>query len=177
VGILALDPRAVVCSRRARTIAAPFDGSEVQMAEIKTPTPAAIVLMASGALALVGSFLDFTGVGDFGASAWSSGNFPVVTLMALFALISGVVIALTRFAGVQLPAQVAGFSWTQVHLVLGFFAALYALAFLVVKTGGTDRKIGFWLILIACIGSLVGAILLQKEGTSAGPGRPAPPAA
>jgi len=149
------------------------------MAEIKTPTPAAIVLMASGAVALIGSFLDFQGFEDFGASAWSSGNFPVVTLMALFALVSGAVIALTRFAGVQLPAQVAGFSWTQIHLVLGFFAALYALAFLVVKIGA-DRKIGFWLILIGCVGSLVGAIMLTKEPTAAagpGPGRPAPPVA
>jgi len=147
------------------------------MAEIKTPTPAAIVLMASGAVALVGSFLDFFGNDFGGASAWSSGLFPIATLMVIFAVVSGAVIALTRFAGVQLPSQVAGFSWMQIHLVLGFFAALYALAYLVVKTGGADRKIGFWLVLIACIGSLVGAIMLQKEGTSTGPGPSSPPTA
>ncbi len=149
------------------------------MAEIKTPTPAAIVLMASGAVALLGSFLDFFGAGGDSRSAWSNGFglFPTATLMALFVVVSGVVIALTRFAGVQLPAQVAGFSWTQIHLVLGFFATLYALSYLVVKTGGLDREVGFWLVLVACIGSLVGAILLRNEGTATpGPGGP-PPAA
>ena len=142
------------------------------MAENKPPTPAAIVLMAAGAVALVGSFLDFFGDDFRSASAWSDGLFPIATLMVIFAVVSGAVIALTRFAGVQLPTQVAGFSWTQIHLVLGFFAALYALAYLVVKTGGADRKIGFWLVLIACIASLVGAIMLRNEGTSAAPGPP-----
>lgn len=144
------------------------------MAEIKTPTPAAIVLMAAGAVALLGSFLDFFGYGSDSRSAWSDGFglFPIATLMVVFVVVSGAVIALTRFAGVQLPAQVAGFSWTQIHLVLGFFATLYALAYLVVKTGGADRKVGFWLVLIACIASLVGAIMLRNEGTSAAPGSP-----
>lgn len=149
------------------------------MADQRTPTPAEIVIMASGAVALVGSFLDFTGFEDFGSSAWSSGSFPVVTLMAIFAVISGVVVALRRFAGVALPGQWLGFSWPQIHLVLGFFAALYALAFLVLDTAA-DKKIGFWLILIGCVGSLVGAIMLTKEPTAAagpGPGRPAPPVA
>lgn len=144
------------------------------MADQKAPTPAEIVIMAGGGVALIGSFLKFQGVEDFGSSSWASGNFPVVTLMTLFALISAVVVAL-RFAGVSLPDRVLGFSWPQIHLILGFFAALYALAFLVVKFGGADRKIGFWLVLIGCLGSLVGAFLLQKErGTVGGGGAPGP---
>ena len=147
------------------------------MADQRTPTPAEIVIMAGGAVALVGSFLDFIGVDDFGSSAWASGNFPVVTLMAILATISGVVVALRRFAGVSLPQTWVGFTWNQIHLVIGFFATLYAVAFLLLDTAG-DKKIGFWLILIGCIATLVGAIMLDKEGAStAGPGRPAPPPA
>ena len=48
-------------------------------------------------------------------------------------------------------------------MVLGFFAALYALAWLIKNKGGLDFGIGFWFILIGCIASLVGAVLLLRE--------------
>jgi hypothetical protein len=139
-----------------------------RMADQKTPTPAEITIMAGGAVALVGSFFTFIGNGDFGVSAWGGGNFPVVTLMALFAFVMAVQIALTKFTGVNLPS-IPGFTWVQVHLALGFFAALYALGFLIVKISGEDRKIGFWLVFIGCIGAFVGAILLSKERSGGAP--------
>ena len=108
------------------------------------PTTAEIVILASGAVALVFSFFDFFGVGDAGASVWKSGLFPVATLMVIFAVISAVVVGL-KVMGVALPANVLGFTWPQIHLELGFFAALYAVAYLIVKTAA-DRKIGFWMI-------------------------------
>ena len=144
------------------------------MADQKAPTPAEIVIMAAGAVALIGSFLKFIGVGDIGKSAWGSGNFPIATLMVIFVVVMAVQIALTKFTNVNLP-EIPGFSWVQVHLALGFVAALYAIAYLVVKTGGFERKIGFWLILIGCIGAFVGAILLSKE--RAGGAAPRPPTA
>jgi hypothetical protein len=140
------------------------------------PTPGEITIMVAGVVALIASFLDFYGLGDSGVSVWSSGLFPVATLMVIFVIIMAVHVALTRFASVNLPDQVAGFSWLQIHLVLGFFATLYALAYLVVKTGGADRKIGFWLILASCIAALVGAILLSKERAGGG-ASPTPPTA
>jgi hypothetical protein len=130
---------------------------------VKTkPTTAEIVILASGAVALVFSFFKF--LGD--TSAWGSPLlFPLATLPALLAALSAVVIGL-KLAGVSLPANVLGFTWPQIHLELGFFAALIAVCWLITDTLGADRKIGFWLILIGSIGSLVGAILLRNEGAS-----------
>lgn len=142
----------------------------------KKPSPAEIVILASGAVALIFSFFKFFGVGDFGVSAWGSGLFPIATLMVIFVVAMAVVVALGLF-GVTLPAQVAGFTWKQIHLVLGFFATLYAVAFLIVDNGGSDRKIGFWGVLIGCIGALVGAIMLQRESATAGGSTGGPPTA
>ena len=162
----------------------------------KTVTPGELTIMASGAVALVFSFFDFYGGpdvpevelptgrtlgGSTGLSAWSSGLFPVATLMVIFCVLMGLHVALTKFANVHVPETVAGFTWTQIHLVLGFVAALYAIAFLIVKKGGgTDTKIGFWMIFLACIGALVGAVLLRNEREGARPSppsSPSPPAA
>ncbi|HEY7106240.1 MAG TPA: hypothetical protein VH986_07540 [Acidimicrobiia bacterium] len=150
------------------------------MPDSKTPTPGEITIMAGGAVALIGSFLHFysvdTSFGSGSVSAWGSGLFPVATLMVIFAVISAVLVAVTKFANVQLPERVLTFTWTQVYLVLGFFAALYAIAYLLVNKGGYDFGIGFWLILIGCLASLVGAILLLRErATTSGPGSPGVP--
>ncbi len=143
------------------------------MADQRTPTPGEIVIMASGVVALIFSFFDFFG-SDFGGgrSAWGSGFFPIATLMVIFVVVMAAQIALTKLAGVALPDLPAGFTWEQVHLALGFFAALYALAWLIVDAGLLDRKVGFWLIFVSCIAAFVGAILLQRERAAAGPGRP-----
>jgi hypothetical protein len=160
-------------------VAVPFLGTS-QTTEVlsvkKKPTPAEIVIMASGAVALIFSFFKFYGAGDFGTSAWGSGLFPTATLMAIFAAAMAVVVALGVF-GVSLPDRIVGFTWNQIHLVLGFFAALYAVAYLVVNTGLADKKVGFWGVLIGCLGALAGAIMLQREGSTSGAPPSAPPAA
>ena len=149
------------------------------MPDPKNPTPGEITVMAGAAVALIGSFLDFYSLDFAGASddrsTWSSGLFPVATLMVIFAVIIGVLVALTKFANMRLPDRIAGFTWDQIYLVLGFFAALYAVAYLLVDKGAYDYGIGFWLVLIGCIASFVGAILLQRE--RAGSRRPGSPGA
>lgn len=145
------------------------------MPESKSPTPGEITIMAGGVVALIFSFFRFYSLpsasiagrsfGGGGVSAWSSGLFPVATVMVILAVISAVVVALKKFTSVSLPDRVMGFTWEQIHLVLGFFAALYAVAFLLVDKGGYDFGIGFWFVLIGCIASLVGAILLLRERT------------
>jgi hypothetical protein len=152
------------------------------MPDSKTPTPGEITIMAGGAVALIGSFLHFysydTGFSSGGISAWGSGLFPVATLMVIFAIVSAVLVALTKFANVRLPDPVMTFSWTQIYLALGFFAAVYAIAYLLVNKGGASFGIGFWLILVGCIASLVGAVLLLRERAGAGsPGAGGPPTA
>ncbi|MET0626883.1 MAG: hypothetical protein ABW033_00320 [Acidimicrobiia bacterium] len=141
------------------------------MASSTSPTPGEITILASGAIALIFSFFDFYTVGDTGANVWSSGLFPLAALMAIFVMIMALQIALAKFTRVTLPSRPLGFTWEQIHLVLGFFATLYAVAFLLNDRGfGTSFGIGFWAILIACVASLIGAVLLQKERAgSAGP--------
>lgn len=146
----------------------------------KNPSPGEITMMAGGAVALIFSFFAFykqdsVTIGDqsFGGdslSAWSSGLFPAATLMVVFAAVVAVLVALTRFANVKLPAPPFGFTWEQIYLVLGFFATLYALAYLLVdRGGGVSLGIGYWFVLIGSVATLVGAILLLKErATSSG---------
>jgi hypothetical protein len=155
----------------------------------KKVTPGEITIMAAGAVALIFSFLDFYGGPDIpetelpngetiggggGFSLWSSGLLPVGTLMVIFCVVMALHIALTKFTTVNVPERVAGLTWTQIHLVLGFFAALYAVAFLL--TEGGEKEIGFWLVFLACIAAFAGAILLRKEREGASPAPPAPPA-
>ena len=88
----------------------------------RTPTPGEIVIMAAGVVALIFSFFDFYGADGFGKSVWGSGFFPIATLMVIFVIVMAVQIALTKFANVNLPPRPLGFTWEQIHLVLGFFA-------------------------------------------------------
>ena len=71
----------------------------------KNPTPAEIVVMAGAGAAFLFSFFPFySGRGGVGnISAWGSGLFPVATLIVLFAVAAGVLVALVRFANVQYP--------------------------------------------------------------------------
>lgn len=124
--------------------------------ERKPPTTGEIVIMAAAVVVLVGSFLDFAG----GTNAWGSGSLPIVTLIPIYGVIMGAEVALTKLAQVELPTRVAGFTWEQIHLLLGFFAALMAITWLFAVT---SRGAGLWLLLVGSIGSLVGAVLLQQE--------------
>jgi hypothetical protein len=123
----------------------------------KQPTPGEIIILAAGAVMLIASFLDFAG----DATSWSSGAFPIVTLIPIYGVVMAAHIALTKFANVQLPDRVGTFTWEQVHLVLGLFAALMALGWLI--SGIDDTGIGFWLLLLGSIGLVVGAVMLQRE--------------
>jgi hypothetical protein len=142
------------------------------MPDSKNPTPGEITVMGGGLVALIGSFLDFyeVDIGTFseGQNAWSSGLFPVATLMVIFAVIMGVLVALVRFGNLRLSDRVLGFTWEQLFLVLGFFSALYAVAWLLRSKGGFDYGIGFWLVLIGCLAAFVGALLLQRERAGTG---------
>lgn len=135
----------------------------------KNPTPGEIVVMAGAGVALLFSFFPFysTDIGAFSddTSAWGSGLFPVATLIPIFAVIAGVLVALVRFANVRYPPEgFLGFSWSTLLLALTFFSAILAVAFLVNDRGvGTSLGFGFWLVLIGAVGSLVGAIIMMNE--------------
>jgi hypothetical protein len=143
----------------------------------KKPTPGEIVVMAGGAVALIFSFLpffklDIGGLSD-DVSAWGSGLFPVATLIPIFAAIAGALVALRVFANFNYPPNgMLGFGWNSLLLALTFFAAILALAYLLVDKGGYDLGFGFFLVFIGAVGSLVGAILMQNEARTGAGGPP-----
>lgn len=141
-------------------------------------TPGEIVVMAAGGVGIIASFLPFADP-PFGDSvnAWDGdffALFPVATLIAIYVLVAGGLVALTKFANVQI-GNVLGFSLLQLVLVLGFFATIQALAYLLTEFSGADRGVGYWLLLLSAIASLVGAVLMTNERRAAGPGVGPPP--
>jgi hypothetical protein len=130
--------------------------------------PANIVILAAGVVMLVGSFLSFYTYSSSGGTAsfnaWSGafgfGIFGIATVAVLCGVVMAAQVGVTTFAnGVRVPDQVLGLSWDQVHLALGFQAALTMLAFLARSKGTLSFGLGFWFMLLAGIALLVGAIM------------------
>jgi hypothetical protein len=131
------------------------------MADRQSPTPGEITIMAAGAVMLIFSFLHFAGKGSGAVSAWGTGAFPIATLLPLYGLVMALQIALTKFASVNLPATVLGFTWEQIHLALGIMAGLMAIGWLLTDYG--DKQIGMWFEILGGIALVVGAVMLQRE--------------
>ncbi|HEX6424291.1 MAG TPA: hypothetical protein VFZ79_12480, partial [Acidimicrobiales bacterium] len=114
--------------------------------------------------------------GVFSINGWDSDlTFPLGSYIAIFGLVMAVQIALTRFANVDMPDRVLGFTWPQIHLVLAVFAGLLAIGWLIISE---DAKFGFWLTFLGAIGLVVGAFMLHSESkttATTGPGAPPPP--
>lgn len=131
-------------------------------------SPANIVILAAGVVMLIGSFLDFysfsSALGSASFNAWSGGNgfgiFGVATVVVLCGVVMAAQVGIAAFAnGVNVPDQILGLSWDQIHLALGFQATLMMLAFLVRSRGALGFGIGFWFMLLAGIALLVGAVM------------------
>ena len=127
------------------------------MANQQSPTPAEITIMSAGAVMIIFSFVSF--VAD--TSTWGRGLFPIATLLPLYGLIMALQIALTRFASLNLPDSVLGFTWEQIHLALGSMAALMAIGWLLTDYG--PKQIGMWFEILGGIALVVGAVMLQHE--------------
>jgi hypothetical protein len=130
-------------------------------------TPGEIVVMASAGVALIASFLPFYSNGD-DSNAWDEGLFPVATLITLFLLAAGGLVALTKFANVRID-NVLGFGLLQIVLILGFFGALIAVAFLFAERLGFDLGFGYFILLIAGIASVAGTVVMMNERRTTGP--------
>jgi hypothetical protein len=136
-------------------------------------TPGEILIGAGALVTLVFSFFHFYtspsisirgfSVGGGGVSAWGSGLVPTATLIVFFTVIMGIQVILTKLANVDLGPGIAGFTWVQVHLALGFFAVIDSLAFMVVDKGGAGIGVGLIFMLIGSVACFVGAILLMNE--------------
>ena len=143
-----------------------------------------LVIVIAGAVMLIASFLAFNkinlpsfnegsvhiGGGSHSYSAWSSHFFLIATIPALLGIIMAAQVAVSAFvSGFKLPETVLGLTWNQIHLVLGFQATIMMLAFLIQSSSGLDKGIGLFLMLIAAIALLVGAVLRMQEKPSGAP--------
>jgi hypothetical protein len=133
----------------------------------KNPTPGEIVVMAgAGAVFLFSFFPFYSGRAGLGStSAWGSGLFPVSTLIVIFAVAAGVLVAMVRFANVQYaPGGFLGFGYHQLLLALTFFGTILSLAFLIVDKGPVaNLGFGFWLVFFGSVATLVGAVIMTNE--------------
>jgi hypothetical protein len=93
-------------------------------------------------------------------NAWD--HFPGFVYPLIAGVIAGVQVVLEKVRP-QMPGHVAGFSWTQIDLLLGLWALLSVIAVAFEDFGYGDKGIGLWLTLIAAAGLLVGAILRLRE--------------
>jgi hypothetical protein len=149
------------------------------MDKLKLST-ANLVILVAGLVMLIASFLAFNKYsrgsvtignvhigGTISYSAWSSHYFLIATIPALIGIVMAAQVAVAGFAPeVKLPDRVLGLSWTQIHLVLGFQATIMMLAFLIQDTGILDKGVGLFLMLLAAIALLVGAVLRMQERPS-----------
>ena len=139
-----------------------------------------IIILAAGAVMLIGSFLAFysVGSGKFSndTSAWGSGIFPLGWWPVLFGVLMALHVVLTKFANLKLPERILDFNWNQIHFVLAATSVLLMICFLLQKFPGgasVDKGIGFWLLLLGSIALVVGAVMrIQESPSTAGPSAP-----
>jgi len=145
-------------------------------------SPANIVILVAGVVILIASFLAFykleipkqtlgniTIGGSTSYNAWSTGQFLIATLPALLGAVMAAHVVLAAFSNVDLPETVLGLTWDQIHLALGFQAALMMIAFLIRSNPYSSFGIGFWLMLVAGVALLVGAIMRVTGATATTP--------
>ncbi len=126
-------------------------------------TTGEIAILAGGAVALVASFLPWYTSGDESASAWSSGLFPLATLVPILGTVMAVQVLLDRLTAANLPRRVGDFTWEQIHLVAAVVAAVLVFCYLVLDRSGADLGFGFYLEMLAVAALVAGAVMIRKE--------------
>jgi hypothetical protein len=133
----------------------------------KKLSPGNLTILIAGAVALLGSFLDFYSFGRFHSSAWSSGLRWNATLPAILGAIMALHVVLTTFANISPPRQVAGFTWNQIHLLFGFQALVMMVCWAVRDKSLFSFGAGFYLLLLGSIALFIGAVMRSREPASA----------
>ena len=127
-------------------------------------SPGELAILGSGVVVVVSSFLDFYTAGPFGVNAWANGFVPLTTLPVFFVALMAAEVAMVRLAHFDITSRPFGFTWDQIHLVLGFFATVVVVAYLLqARPIGRHLGIGFWGIAIGSVVALVGAVVLSRE--------------
>lgn len=128
----------------------------------KQPTPGEWIIMVAGAVMLVFAFLPFYTNGK-SYSTFGEGLFPLAAIIPLYGVIAALQIVLARFANVEFPPRIFGYTWPHIHALLGLFATILAVAYLIVDKRGLDLGVGFFFELLGAIAVLVGGGLLLRE--------------
>ncbi|HEX2274803.1 MAG TPA: hypothetical protein VHG90_13090 [Acidimicrobiales bacterium] len=126
-------------------------------------TTGEIVILAGGAVALVASFLPWYEADGDGYSAWSSGLFPLATLVPILGTVMAVQILVDKLSGANMPRRLSDFTWEQIHLVAALVTAVLVFCYLVVDRGGVDLGFGFYLEMLAAAALVAGAVMIRKE--------------
>jgi hypothetical protein len=126
----------------------------------KQLTPAEITIVAAGVVTFVFSFVKWFDFGVFGGTTNGWDSFPLFTYAALCGLVMAAQVLAVKLGNVDLPQQLLGFTWPQIHIVLGLIALLDTLG---VFIAGDDAKLGLIVSLLGSIGLFVGAIMLRNE--------------
>ncbi len=128
------------------------------------PTRGETVILAGGIVTIVASFFAFYSAGSVSVTAWDSLLSPIGVYPVFAGGISAAVVALRRFAGANLNVRFGGFTWEQVHLLLGLFAVLITGGyFWSGALPGTDFGLGFWGMFGGSIAVLVGGAIYSRE--------------
>ncbi len=168
VGSLAMTIGAVidrrVTTRRLHLYAAPTSRPE----ELSR---ANLVILGAAAVMIFGSFLAFwkvnvpAGFGNgFSFNAWNRDYFfPVTIIPVLCAALMTIGVIARGVVHFSRPTRLAGYTWDQIHLAAGGQATVMMVAFAIGERAGFQLGTGFYLMLIAAIGLLVGAALRSRE--------------
>jgi hypothetical protein len=140
---------------------------------VNNPSPSRIMLIAGGAALFISTFLAWVSVSGFSKNGLSTDYAP--GLLGFWCLLIGgaiaVLVALSTFGNVSLPARVLGFTWNQLYLTFGVAAFLITFGRQFADNAGFGVTLGW----IASAVIVAGAFMeLQGEGKSASSTPPKP---
>lgn len=130
-----------------------------------------LVILAAGVVMVLSSLLPFLKAapvhgGPVSSTVWSNGFLGIATLPVLLGAVMAGQVGLAAFATrVKVPEHVLGLAWDQIHLTLAAQAVVLMLSWLAVDRAefNQGRQLGFWVMLLAAIGLMAGAVLRVRE--------------
>lgn len=136
------------------------------------PRPYQIVLMVSGAVMFLFSFLPVVEVGGIlegNVNAWQSPYFPLMAIPALIGLAVGVITAVSTFGTARVPDFIT-LNDKQLTFAMAFTSVAMLITMLLITKGGFSLALGFWFMFIGIAGLMTGSVLglLDKATVPAG---------
>ena len=128
---------------------------------IRRATFGQAVVIVTGVLLFVWSFLPWYGDAGGSANAWSTVTIPGLVMTATWIPVLSlaiVIFVVIKVFGDGFPDTVLGFSWAQLCIVVGLFDVLISLGFLVANTSFLHLGAGLILSFITSLVLLAGAV-------------------